>query len=636
MTPAFRPLLVLFALTLVAGSADAAKKPAAKPTANAPSACTDFYGNVNASWLRAHPLPAGADGFSRWDEIKALADRQSRELTQAGKSTGSGPASSLLADFVASGQDETEIDADSRKLLAPLLAQVDAIKKPKDLARTLIVLQASGIPVLYDIDVLRDPQNGQPRATLIPNGLGLSDPAFYTSGDPAVQRVAGLYRAYVADLLKFSGVPGAQLAEQSSQAIAIEVQLAQTLAVPNAAAQSVAAANKSYPQLLLAESLKAMNVPASEITFQYPAYFKAVDGMIAKTPVTQWQAYLRAQILHSLAPALATDFRRSYALMVDDGLAKRVPRTQAERVSQLVNDEAADLLSAAYAERYLGAAQEQKADAIGDAIRAATGRAIDRATWLDADAKLAARKQIDAMRLAIAKPATPVSFDGLHFDRGEFAGNLLALRRWQKARAIARLTAPVWPWPVSQAQPVVGFEPAQNRLIVTAAALQAPIFEGKTTASDYGAIGALMAQQIVLGLFGGGEYQAAWMAHGSALVNQYGAYTAIGSNKVDGARTQAQNAADLAGLEIAYDALNTQAPTDWAAKKAFYTAWAAIWARQDRDSAVTAALSSTTYAPAKWRVNGTVINQPDFARVFACKAGQPLFKAAKDQAALLR
>ncbi|KFN44904.1 M13 family metallopeptidase [Arenimonas oryziterrae] len=633
MTPAFRPLLAMLALTLVSGSAEAAKKPAAPA---APAACADFYGNVNAAWLKAHPLPAGADSFSRWDELNALAAQQTRDLTRSGTRVGDGRASALLADLIASGQDENGMDAASKAALAPLLARVDAIKKPKDLAQALIALQAAGVPVVYDFDVLRDPQNGQPRATLIPNGLGLADPAFYGSADPELQRVGGLYRAYLADLLKFSGVPGDKLAEQTSQAITLENELAQAMAAPTAQSQSPAAAAKAYPQLLLADFLKSQGVAAAEITIQQPNYFRNVDRMIAKTPVPQWKAYLRAQILHSMAPTLASDYRRAYASLVDDGIAKRQPRTQTDRVALLVQEEAADLLSAAYAERYVSAAQEQKADAIGAAIRAAGKRAIDRATWLDADAKTAANKQLDAMYLAIGKPMIPVAFTSLAFNRDQYAANVLALRRWQRARAIARLERPIWPWPVSQTHPVVGFEPAENRLIVTAAALQAPVFSGQSDGADYGALGALMAQQISTGMHMPANVEQAWATRSQPLVAQYNAYTVVGANKVNGERTRAQNAADLVGVEIAWDAFNTQSTPDFAAKKAFFVAWGSLWARQDRDAALVASMPTATYAPAKWRVNGTVVNQPLFPKIFACKAGQPMFKADKDMVSLLR
>ena len=632
MTPALRPLLAMLALTLVAGSADAAKKPVAPAT---PAACSDFYGNINATWLRSHPVPAGADGISRWDELRADAAKRSQQLATSPRAAVAGPASTLLADLVASGQDEAAMDAAAQSVLAPLIARVDAIKKPKDIAAAINALQAAGIPVLYDLDVRRDPKTGQPRATFVPNGLTLHDPAFYGSADPELQRIGGVYRAYLADLLKFSGTPGDQLVATTSQALQFEELLAKAGGGNNVQSQSPSAAAKTYSQLGLGGMMSEAGIAPGEVFFEQPEFFKTANTLVTKAPVPQWKAYLRAQLLHSVAPMMTRDYRRIYIGFVDETLAKRTV-SQSERVATLVREQAPDLLSAAFSENALTTAQDRKADAIGAAIRAAGKRAVDRATWLGADEKAAANKQLDAMQLGIGKPITPVAFTALKFQRTNYAANVLALRRWQRAREVARMERPIWPWPVSQSSPVIGFEPGENRLIVTAAAMQSPVFSGTSDAADYGALGVLMAQQISTGMHLSPAAEKAWAEHSSPLVAQYNAYTAAGTSKVNGERTQAQNSADLVGLEIAFDALSAAGPVDPAARKAFFASWASVMARNERDAAVIASLPTSTYAPAKWRVNGTVVNHPQFTQAYACKAGQPLYKAAKDQVSLLR
>ena len=53
--------------------------------------------------------------------------------------------------------------------------------------------------------------------------------------------------------------------------------------------------------------------------------------------------------------------------------------------------------------------------------------------------------------------------------------------------------------------------------------------------------------------------KAAWDKRIAPLVPQYAAYSATGgATRVNGTRSHAQNQADLAGLELAWDALNAQ------------------------------------------------------------------------------
>lgn len=631
MPRAFAPLFAV-ALMLACGNADAKKKPAA-PAPASPSACEDFYTYVNDAWLRAHPLPAGAESFSRWDELSALADTQTRQLLGNSRAGSGGAASGLLADLVASGQQTDRLDASVKTAAQPLLVQIDAMRKPKDIARVIAALHAAGVPVLFDFDVLREPGSGQPQATFIAAGLGLPEPAFYNSEQSELQRVGGLYRAYLADLLALAGAPGKQLTDQSAWAIAIEQALAKASIAESAQTLDTAQADKAYPALRLSEYLQKRGVAPKRISLRNPEFFKTVDRMLAKTPVAHWQAYLRTQLMNSLAPALGKDLRQPYLAVFNDLDPDSAGAGTSVRITGLIGQEGADLLGAAYAETYLDRLAAEKARAIGEAVRATMARAIDRADWLDTEGKATAQRKLAAMRLEIGQTSEPPTFAGLSFDRGNFAGNLLALRRWNNARALARLDRPAWPWPVSQTQPLIGYQATENRVIATAAALRAPALEGKSDAADFGSFGALIGQQMSLAFADSqGADGRSFVQRQPGLVAQYNAYPAAGNRKVDGLRTQRQNAADLAGLELAWDAYSA-GPADAAGKKDFFTAWAALWARQERASAAPA---ESDFAPARWRSNGPLSNLPAFAATFACKAKQAMFKPEKEQYALWR
>ncbi len=633
MPRAFGPLFAVALLMLACGNADAKKK-TATPAATSPSACEDFYTYVNDGWLRAHPLPADAASFSRWDELNALADTQTRQLLGNSRATNSGTASGLLADLIASGQQTDRLDASVKAAAQPLLVQIDAMRKPKDIARTIAALHAAGVPALFDFQILREPNSGQPQATFIAGGLGLPEPAFYNSEQPELQRVGGLYRAYLADLLALADVPGKKLTEQSAWAIAIEQALAKASNATSAQTFDIAQANKTYPALRLSEYLQKRGVAPAQVLLQNPEFFKAVDRMLSKTPVAHWQAYLRTQLMNSLAPALGTDLRQPYLAAFNDLDPESAGASPSVRITNLTGREGADLLGAAYAETYLDRSTAEKAHAIGEAIRTAMARAIDRADWLSAEGKAAAQRKLAAMRLEIGQASEPPGFTELTFDRGNFAGNLLALRRWNNARALARFDRPAWPWPINQTQPLIGYQATENRVIVTAAALRAPALEGKSNAADLGSFGALIGQQMSLAF---ADLQGAdgrtLTQRQTGLIAQYNAYPVAGNRKVDGLRTQRQNAADLAGLELAWDAYNAQGAIDAAGKKDFFTAWAALWARQERESATPA---ESDFAPARWRSNGPLSNLPAFASTFACKARQAMFKPEKEQYALWR
>ena len=636
MTLAVRPLIAFLVLTVASGS-PAAKNTPAPAAPPAPAACSDFYGHVNQAWLRAHPLMLGAPSFSRWDELNAAAVQQTQKLLANTEPPNRGAASVLLATLVVSASDETGLDAAARATAKPLLARIDSIRKPKDVARTIAELHAAGVPVVFGFDALREADTGQARATFYPGGLGLPDPAYYGAVGPELQPAVGLYRAYLGELLKFAGVSPAQVAEQANAAWAIETALAATMAAEKDESLAVAQLAKAYPALFLPDFMQSQGAAPAVISVHGPAFFKALDRMLAKPTLAQWQAYLRTQVANSLAPAMARDLRQPYLTALGTSSAAGAAVPVSERLAALAEDDALELVSSAYAETYLSTADEKRADEIGESIRVSMGAAIDRASWLSAAGKTAARTKLEAMRLAIGKPIVPVSFADLSFDRANYAGNLLALRRWNRTRSLARLVSAVWPWPVSQIQPVIGYQPAENRLIVTAAALQAPAFEKKSAASDYGSFGALIAQQMSLAFADFSDDDGRALAsRQSGLVAQFDAYTAGGATKVNGLRMLRQNAADLAAIEIAWNAFAAKGAPAPAAQKEFFTAWAGVWARQDSPTALAAEQTESPFSPARWRVNGPLVNTPAFTQAFSCKAGQPMYKNQKDQLAIWR
>jgi putative endopeptidase len=341
------------------------------------------------------------------------------------------------------------------------------------------------------------------------------------------------------------------------------------------------------------------------------------------------------QLLQAFAPFLGGGVHDAYDRLFQGLLTGNTRIGAEERVALLVDNEAADLLSAAYAERYPGPAGRARAEAIAAAVRAASDQALQRATWLGEDTRAAARKQLEAMRLSIGSPDVALPLASLGFDRGDYVGNVLKLRRWRHAQSMARLASPVWPEPVSQTVPLVGFEAGQNRLIVTAAALQAPVLGGASDAADYGALGALLAQQMAQDLrrLQGSDAQA-FNARVAPLLVQYGKAPG-GAFGADGSRFLLQSAADVGGLDVAWQALNARGvPTD-ADKKAFFLAWAGLWARQGSEP-IAATPDAVAYPPARWRANGPAMNHPAFATTFACKAGQPMAIAEADRVGLWR
>src|SRR5690606_25257400 len=105
--------------------------------------------------------------------------------------------------------------------------------------------------------------------------------------------------------------------------------------------------------------------------------------------------------------------------------------------------------------------------------------------------------------------------------------------------------------------------------------------------------------QMMIGLTGfEGADATAWNQRVTPLLAQYGAYSAAGgATKVNATRSFVQNQADLAGVEIAWAALNAKGAVAQADAQAFFAGWAGLWARQDEPTALARAQATTDHAP---------------------------------------
>jgi putative endopeptidase len=232
--------------------------------------------------------------------------------------------------------------------------------------------------------------------------------------------------------------------------------------------------------------------------------------------------------------------------------------------------------------------------------------------------------------------------------RGSFGSNMLIAATWrhrQEMRRIGRGNAEQR-WDVLPQQPALAYDLAHNRLIVTAAVLQAPVLDaGMPQAGQYGAFGALVGHELshAVDMRGRlvdakGEVRdwwtptetAAWEAKLQRVAALYDgfAYPQLGKVKVNGRLTRDAAIADLAGVELAHAALLTAQPTGGSeADKAYSRGWAQVWAQQvPKDEAQRRSLQDVR-PPGRWRADGPLMQQAAFAAAFGCKAGNPMWHA---------
>lgn len=639
-------LSLALAVCLAPPAAQAQRKTKAK-TPEVPAVCTDFHTFTNQSWLDAHLIVAGEGMESAFGELAERARQQQVDLLNDYMQSAQAGVPKLLGDFWASGLAEAAVERDGAQPIAPLLARIDAIRRGRDVPAAIAALHQVGLPVLFDFGADIDLSDlDRHVGYFTQGGLGLPDPAFYTRNDTETRALLDRYRDYVSKLLALAGTPAARLQADTQAVIDLETRIATAsrpaslLGDPRAsyALVPVAGLDQQYRNLKLQSFLQAQGVTDDSVSLANPQLFSQLDAMVAGLKPAQWQAYLRFHVASAAAPYLSKAWRDvDFAFRGQVLRGELAPPSRQDLVLAAINRAAGPMLGREYAARYLPEANRAMAVGIAAQVRDAFGRAIDRNSWMSDTARAEAKAKLALLRVEIGTPARDLDYTVQPMGRGSFGSNMLIASTWrhrEEMRRIGRGNADRR-WNVLPQQPALGYDVAQNRLIITAATLQPPVLDmARDQAANYGALGALVAHELTHAIDGEGRMVAAngqlrdwwtaadasaWDMQLAPLVVQYGG---LG---VDGQRTLEENAADLSGVELALDALATAQPAlDDAGRQWFFQGWAKLWPQQMSPDVAARMAASDVHAPGKWRTNAVLANQAAFGSAFKCKPGTPM------------
>lgn len=656
-----RPLAFALVLALASGfaapdSLAAKKKPAPKKskTPAVALACSDFNAEANAAWLMANPMPASG-AISSLGQLTAMALQQQRDLLNAAMQSPQGNVQKLLGDFWASGLDEAAVEADGANPIAPLLQRIDAIKKTRDIAPAIAALHQVGIPVLFNFGADIDQSDlDRHLGYFSQGGLGLPDPAYYTRGDADTRALMSRYNDYVQKILVLTGVPQKDAGVEAASVIELETRLASAskplveLRDPgvNFAPVATSSLAKQYRNLQLDDFLKVQGVNDDTVSLANPALFAQLDQFIGGLKPQQWKTYLRWRVGDAMAPYLAKPWRdASFGFRGKVLLGETQPAPRWQQTLDAINLAAGPMLGREYAGRYLPAATKKQAEEIAGHIRDSLVHDIDGSTWLGDVARAEARKKLGRLRIEIGTPRRDLDYTVQPMGRGSFGGNMLIASTWQHSQEMKRIGRGNADrrWDVLPQEPALAYDLSQNRLIVTAAMLQAPVLHASMPlAAQYGAYGALVGHELshaidargrmvdasgTLRDWWGGAEASAWDATAQRVALQYDtfAYPQLTGVRVNGRLTRDENLADLAGLELARAAMVAALPAaSVEADQAFYRGWAHVWAQQvTGDEAQRRALQDVR-APGQWRVNGPIMQQAAFGSAYGCAVGTPM------------
>jgi endothelin-converting enzyme/putative endopeptidase len=382
-----------------------------------------------------------------------------------------------------------------------------------------------------------------------------------------------------------------------------------------------------------------------------PDFFKSVNGVLSSVALEDWKTYLRWKVLTEAAPMLSQpfideDFRFWQQYL--EGQKEIEPRWKrcVSRTDSLLGE----ALGQFYVERTFGVEGKQRTLKMVGAIEAAMGEDIRMSPWMAPKTKDAAEEKLSKVANNIGYPDKWRDYSSVRVERGDALGNVERAAAFEVHRQLNKIGKPVDRKEWGMTPPTVNayYRASQNDINFPAGILQPPFFDRKMDdAVNFGAIGSVIGHELTHGFDDqGAKYDAAgnlrnWWTpedkaefekRGQCLADEYSGFVAVDDLHLNGKLTLGENTADNGGVRLSYMALEERlkaqpaaAPIDgFTPEQRFFLGYAQIWCQNITPEAARVRAITDPHSPGPYRVNGVVVNMPEFEKAFSCKAGLPM------------
>lgn len=622
----------------------------------------DFYDHINGIWLKNTEIPADK---SRWGSFNLLHDQSVQHIHDIIEdlSKQSNQANSLKSkiSILYNGYMDTKaIDALGMKPIQPELMRIDRIQNKKDLAILWAEYEKIGVDKPFGMGIMQDQKKSTEMiAALGQSGLSLPDRDYYLSEDQKFIDIRQKYLTYIETMLKLTG--DTQATQHAKDILNIETQIAQ-YQWTNVQNRDVEKLYNIYSLDKLPELMPAFDWQSylkdtglagkiDSIQIFQPSYFKGLNTIIEKTPLSTWKTYSKWQVINGSASLLSDNFEKTsfdfYSTTLRDVKAQE-PRWK--RGVALVNGFVGEGLGEIYVQKYFSADKKQRMEQLVANLIKAYDQSIDQLDWMSPATKVQARKKLSHLTVKIGYPNKWRDYSALQIKSNDLVGNSKRAAEFEYNYELNKLGKLVDrdEWHMTPQTVNAYYNPALNEIVFPAAILQPPFFNmNADDAINYGGIGAVIGHEISHAFDDQGsqfdelgnmrnwwtpEDHKHFEEKTQALIKQYSAFEPMPGYHVNGELTLGENIADNSGLAIAYKAYQLAldgkpAPVldGMTGAQRLYIGWAQVWRSKIRDGQALMYLKTDPHSPDAVRGNGTLKNQTPFYDAFGIKQGDKMY-----------
>jgi len=628
--------------------------------------CVDLYEYSCGGWRKANPIPPDRTSWGRYSQLYEDNLVLLRSILERAASDKNRDAvDQKIGDYYGSCVDEAAVN---RRGLTPIKPQLDAIaaaKSMRDLAAVLGRLQFEdlGGEIMFGTGSIQDPDNSdQQIAAVDQGGLGLPDRDYYTNDDAKSKENRERYVQYVQKIFTMLGDSPAQAKTNADAVMRIEMVMAKASQTrterrdPYKIMHKMSRAEQAAltPNFDWDAYWKALNPPPFQIVnVLSPDFMKQLNTTLAAEPVENWKNYLRFHIANINAPNLTDEFSTTHFDFYQKylrGAQEQQPRWK--RCVQYVDRGLGEALGQAYVRAVFSPELKASTLKMLEEIEKAMELRINQLDWMSPTTKQQALIKLHAIRNKIGYPDKWRDYSAVEIKPDDFAGNVRNATIFEAKRQLDKIGTPTdrGEWQITPPTVDAYYNPQVNDINFPAGVLQPPLYDAKMDdAPNYGDTGGTIGHELTHAFDDEGsqfdakgnlknwwtpEDQKKFEERTKCVDDQYSQYVAVDDVHLNGKLTLGENVADLGGEILAYIAwkdatkdLKLEPKDGLTPEQRFFVGFAQWDCSNERPEQLREWAVTNPHSPARYRINGVVVNMPEFAGAFSCKQGQPMVSA---------
>jgi putative endopeptidase len=313
-----------------------------------------------------------------------------------------------------------------------------------------------------------------------------------------------------------------------------------------------------------------------------------------------------------------------------------------------------ELLGKSFVEKHYSESAQTRIDKMVDNILEAFRERINGLEWMSEETKKQALIKLNAIDRKLGFPEKWKDYSLLTFRKDTYVENYTNANAFRFYKNIKKLNEPVdeteWGMPAHMVNAY--YHPLLNEIAFPAGIMQAPFFDDSfEDAVNYGRIGVVIGHELTHGFDDMGSQYGAdgtlenwWTKEDresfDLKTRTYGEtfarFCPIEGHCVNPKLTMGENIADLGGLTLAYYAYTKteefkegKARNGFTPAQRFFISFAQLWKINFTDAELKKRIATDPHAPGMYRVNGPLMNCPEFFEAFNVKEEDPMRNSGK-------